>query len=502
VPIGATGDFTATDSGSYVKMFGVTPATVWTHDAADSLRHELARLSLTHGWVPVLVQLVSAAVLIGAIGWRSTRWRARWLPLALACGAALAFWAHFYIESVGVAGDPAPRTLWAWIAMVGFAVGVMVFGWRGARWWRRTVSVLAVPLCVLSSVFALNLWVGYFPTVHTAWNQLTAGPLPDETDRLTVTAMQLAGARPTLGVVVPVSISPRASTFAHRRELVYLPPAWFASNPPPQLPTVMMIGAELNTPADWIRAGAAVSTADEFAATHAGYAPVLVFVDPTGAFRNDTECVNGRRGNAADHLTKDVVPFVTSNFGVSRDPANWGVVGWSMGGTCALVLTVKHPDLFTAFVDVSGDLGPNTGTKYQTINGLFGGDADAWAAFDPTTIINRHGPYTGVSGWFDVAGTPTNVGMGEPNAAGNPEGQDVAANSLCALGRAHGIRCVVVAQAGKHDWPFAANAFASALPWLAGRLGTPNVPRVPLPGLTPAPPAARGPTGRAEAAGH
>lgn len=105
---------------------------------------------------------------------------------------------------------------------------------------------------------------------------------------------------------------------------------WFASNPPPRLPTVMMIGAELNTPADWLRAGAAVSTAHAFAAAHGGYAPVLVFVDPTGAFRNDTASVNGRRGNAADHLTNDVVPFVTSNFGVSRDPANWGIVGWSL----------------------------------------------------------------------------------------------------------------------------------------------------------------------------
>jgi predicted component of type VI protein secretion system len=39
---------------------------------------------------------------------------------------------------------------------------------------------------------------------------------------------------------------------------------------------------------------------------------------------------------------------------------------------------------------------------------------------------------------------------------------------------------------GKHDWPFAANAFAAALPWLAGRLGTPGVRRTPLPGRTPA----------------
>ena len=36
---------------------------------------------------------------------------------------------------------------------------------------------------------------------------------------------------------------------------VYLPPAWYATNPPPRLPTVMMIGGEFNTPADWLRAG-------------------------------------------------------------------------------------------------------------------------------------------------------------------------------------------------------------------------------------------------------
>jgi hypothetical protein len=39
----------------------------------------------------------------------------------------------------------------------------------------------------------------------------------------------------------------------------------------------------------------------------------------------------------------------------------------------------------------------------------------------------------------------------------------------------------VVAETGRHDWPFAGRAFASALPWLAGQLGTPGVPRIPLP---------------------
>ena len=69
--------------------------------------------------------------------------------------------------------------------------------------------------------------------------------------------------------------------------------------------------------------------------------------------------VNGLRGNAADHLTKDVVPYIISNFGGRADRAGWGVVGWSMGGTCAVDLSVIHPEQFSALVDISGDLTPN-----------------------------------------------------------------------------------------------------------------------------------------------
>jgi S-formylglutathione hydrolase FrmB len=117
--------------------------------------------------------------------------------------------------------------------------------------------------------------------------------------------------------------------FTHRGELVYLPPAYFRHQPPPTLPTVMMIGGEFNTPADWLRAGDAVTTIDKFAAAHGGNAPVFVFVDAGGTFNNDTECVNGPR-SSADHLTKDVVPYLIANFGVSpreqlgRGPGRWG----------------------------------------------------------------------------------------------------------------------------------------------------------------------------------
>ena len=271
-------------------------------------------LSLLHGWLPPTVWAVAAVVLVVAIGWRSRRWRLVWLPVAVVVGLILAAWTHWYIDSQGLAGDPAPSSLWIWVGLTGLALAVAALGWRSSRWRRRTASLVAVPLCLLSAGVALNLWVGYFPTVQAAWNELTAGPLPDETDLDTVMAMRGKGA-PAHGALVPVTIPDDASQFKHRTELVYLPPVWFAANSP-KLPVVMMIAGEFNTPSDWPRTGNAIATIDNFAAAHGGTAPVFVFVDVGGSFNNDTECVDGPRGNVADHLIKDVPPYVASTFGV------------------------------------------------------------------------------------------------------------------------------------------------------------------------------------------
>jgi S-formylglutathione hydrolase FrmB len=446
-------------------------------------------LSLLHGWLPPTIWAVATVALVVAIGWRSRRWRLIWLPIAVGVGLILAAWTHWYIDSAGLAGDPAPSWLWIWVGMTGMALSVAVLGWRGSQWWRRSVSLLAVLLCLLSAGVSVNLWVGYFRTAQAAWNEVTAGPLPDETDLDTVLAMRGKGA-PAHGALVPVDIPGDASGFEHRTELVYLPPAWFAANAP-RLPVVMMIAGEFNTPSDWPRTGDAIAPIDTFAAAHNGNAPVFVFVDAGGSFNNDTECVNGPRGNVADHLSKDVPLYLTSTFGVQN--ANWGVVGWSMGGTCAVDLTVMHPDLFSTFVDIAGDMGPNAGTKEQTIARLYGGNTAQWAIYDPTTVITEHGPYRGVSGWFAISsdaptprkggyGNPDAVGLGGQDAAGNPGDQTDAANSLCKLGRANGIACAVVASPGKHDWPFAMDVFKASLPWLAGQVGTPGVPKIPLPG--------------------
>ncbi len=113
-------------------------------------------------------------------------------------------------------------------------------------------------------------------------------------------------------------------------------------------------------------------------------------------------------------------------------------------------------------------------------------------------MITKHGPYHGVAGWFAIStdaptqrkfdlAEPDAVGLGGRDAAGIPSDQTEAANSLCGLGRANGIACAVVPTPGRHDWPLATQVFTKSLPWLAGEIGTPDVPKIPLPGGGAAP---------------
>ena len=446
-------------------------------------------MSLIHGWVPVTVQVITA---VAAIGWRSRRWRMIAVPVALFIGVALTVAVFWFIEDQGVADDPAPLGLWVWITLTGLAAVVVVLGWRDVPWWRRGVSVVAVPLCVLCTALTVNMWVAYFPTVGIAWDRMTGSPLPGQTDRATVAALQQQH-RATRRTIVSVRIPDHASGFKHRDELVLLPPHHMPGAPPPPLPVVMIVGGEFGNPAAWLYAGDAQSTIADFAAGFGGNAPVLVFPDSSGTFSNDTECVNGVRGNAADHLTKDVVPYVIPSSGSAGTQANWGIVGWSAGGTCALTLSVMHPELFGAFVDIDGQLGPTAGTKQQTIARLFGGDADAWAAFDPpdgdrqTWCIQRTVGLVRGSGRhsYGVPRADRRRSASRRWHGSEPRGPCRHRQSSVPIGQQYGIECSVVPNPGKHDFSSAASAFAAALPWLAGKLGTPGVPPIAMPGAPP-----------------
>ncbi len=411
-----------------------------------------------HGWLPVGAQILAALALAVVLARSGRRWWAVWVPLAVVLAAAVALVVADQADGAGLVADPAPVSLWAWTGAVIGALALAVAGWRRASWWRRGAAVLAVPLAALAACVVLNQWVGYVPTTTVAWAQATGAPLPDQVDEGSLGPP--VATPPPAGAVVPIDVPSAAGGFVHREEYVYLPPAWFTARDRAALPVVMMVGAEFSVATDWIRTGNAVAVADRYAAAHGGLAPVLVFPDASGSFQNDTECVNGTRGRAADHLTGDVRPYVVAHFGLSADPARWGVAGFSTGGTCALDLAVMHPEQFGTFDDVSGDRAPNVGSKAQTITRLFGGDAAAYDAFDPAVVLARHGPYADTAGRFDVGAT-------------GPAAQKSAADELCADAARVAVRCTVRTSPGGHNWQFAARTFDAELPWLTNRLTPP-----------------------------
>jgi S-formylglutathione hydrolase FrmB len=388
-----------------------------------------------------------------AIARRDRRWWTRRVPVAVAIAVPVAVVASVVVNDALDQTDPLPAEVWFWLGVGVFALVTIV--WRG-RAWRRLAAAVAVLLAAASAASTVNEFVGYYPTVGAAFGELTGQPVPAQVG---ITQLAAVSPKTEFGRVVSVYIPDTYSHFTHREEFVYLPPAWFRSKSKEQFPVIEMIGAEFSTPTNWIRAGEAVVTADRYARHHHGHAPILVFADASGGFTVDTECVDGPHGNSEDHLVKDVPAYMAAHFGVA--PTGWGVAGWSMGGTCAVDLTVEHPEVFSHFLDISGDIGPNIGDQASTVATLYGGDKAAWAAHDPLTVLSHHHHYTGVTGVF---------------ADGTLEHSTTrAAYRLAAACRLDGINAPVLIRPGGHKWQFGAREFAETLPSFASSMtGTPT----------------------------
>ncbi|MFI0737943.1 alpha/beta hydrolase [Streptomyces sp. NPDC021100] len=98
---------------------------------------------------------------------------------------------------------------------------------------------------------------------------------------------------------------------------------------------------------------------------------VIVMISPTIAQPRDTECVDVPDGPQAEtFLTKDLPDALRSTYRVGQDATGWGIMGYSTGGTCALQLAMRAPDVYPVAASLSGDLS----VKNDIATGdLFGG---------------------------------------------------------------------------------------------------------------------------------
>ena len=265
-----------------------------------------------------------------------------------------------------------------------------------------------------------------------------------------------AGLRERGEVLSEVTIPPTLSGFAARSAYVYLPPAYFA-DPRPALPILVLLPGVPGQPKNWLAGLDTHKVFDRYAAAHHGLAPILVFPDYSGGLTGDKGCVDSNDGNIETYLTRDVPAFVTATFAPASGPTRWGIGGFSDGGTCALVIGLRHPDLFGVIVDFSGDVGPNeNGSVDRYVTHFLGGDGARYAEHDPMVLL---------------AGTPLptttillEAGDGEPKKkAGQQQLADTA--------RAHGWTVDFVTKPGRHDFTFWRQCVAEAPEWIGRRLG-------------------------------
>jgi len=236
---------------------------------------------------------------------------------------------------------------------------------------------------------------------------------------------------------------------------VWLPPAYFSSDRP-ELPVVMILAGVPGDPSNMIRAGGADQVAADYARGHNGLAPILVFPDDNGGFTTDTECVDGPRGNAETYLTVDVPRAIEGRFGAMSDARHWAVIGYSEGGTCALTLALAHPDRFSSFVDIAGDLRPTAArTRQRSVERLYRGDAAQWSAHDPLTLLRspslRQASGRIVAGRDDLRAT----------AAGR---------AIVDAARLNGVDLMLVSVPGTHSFAVVVRALQLEFPRIANRL--------------------------------
>lgn len=82
---------------------------------------------------------------------------------------------------------------------------------------------------------------------------------------------------------------------------------------------------------------------------------ILVLMRPTVVPPRDTECMDVPDGPQVEtYFTKDLRESMERTYRVGTEAANWGILGGSTGGYCALKMSMRHPESYSAAVALSG----------------------------------------------------------------------------------------------------------------------------------------------------
>ena len=428
----------------------------------------LSDLSLVDGpfwWFSLLAGISGALFLL----WRRTQ---RWPLLAAgavllaACCILVIHWVLIYVTSTFPA--ELPFEVLAWSVPPVAALFLWLLRIRTAKWRGRAGGLLAVLGVLLFSAVQINLYFGLNQSLGDLMGTAVARipTLEDSLKRspgseaLPLPEWRAGGDVPANGILRKASIPGPRSGFEAREAYIYLPPAYLAADRP-ALPVLVLFAGQPGAPADWLTGGRLRSHMERYAAEHDGVAPVVVVADPNGTPSGNTLCMDSRIANADTYLSQDVPAWIKDNLTVDGDPRKWAVGGFSFGGTCAMQMGTRHPDIYTSVLAFSSEHEPALAKeRRKTIEAAYGDDAAAFEEQTPLWLMKQR-KYPGNGVYFGV-------GAQDPEFIGYM-------NQLAdaARGADFSVEATEIAGAG-HSWDAPSKGMAGALDFLGARWGIPQ----------------------------
>ncbi|MFC3984710.1 alpha/beta hydrolase [Streptosporangium jomthongense] len=186
---------------------------------------------------------------------------------------------------------------------------------------------------------------------------------------------------------------------------------------------------------------------------------IMVLMRPTVVPPRDTECVDVPGGPQVEtYFTRDLRAAVAASYRTGLDARSWGVFGGSTGGYCALKMSMRHPEAFSAAVSLSGYF---RAAVDVTTGDLFGGSARLREENDLMWRL-RNLPVPPVSVLV------TSSERGESGYADT--------RAFLALARDPMRTASLILPSGGHNFNTWNREIPQALPWLGERLHAPAAP--------------------------
>lgn len=430
----------------------------------------LLHIHLLHGWLPTLWLCLTAAVLlitlVMQLGAKHRRKLLFEILIGIASGA-LGYLVTWLLSDVFVVfgvslGYRVITVISLGLASLGYLIAALVMTHAG----RRVVCAIAIPILVLFTLLRVNMVYGEFILFSSVFGVPVYSKLDTDAVRHpsmtveewnTLAAEGKAPHHPATGEVRSVDIKGKISGFNPRAADIYLPPAALSAKPP-KLPVLIMLGGQPGSPDRFFTASNIAAVLNNYAKAHNGLAPIVVSPDQNGSTRNNSLCVDSPVvGNVESYVTKDVTNWVKKHLPVASSPTEWGIGGFSQGGTCSTQLGARHPELYGHMFPIDGEIAPTEGSRESMIRRYFNGDAKAYEAQIPVVAIKQHAPSTQTM--FSAAGDQDARSIGNMHAIG---GAGVDAGMT--------VKTVVTAHSG-HDWNTVKTALNPGIDWISAQMG-------------------------------